>query len=237
MNVTAAHRFALELRTAMEKRDVTNRALSEAIGVSNAHIVRLRFGRSLPFLASAIKLADALDWPQLVDIVRKARAIQCVVCSRFVVTESTGSARRYCSPECRIVAVKSGRAGKPVTIVHAKLTMYAEAVDSFCLDCNPTGLCHDGACPLRSESPLPLADGVFRVEPAQDGRRNRWDDPSQRVKASEKHRSLWKHDDARRARIAESNRKRWADMTPERRAEVGRNISAAIRGRRCGRAA
>lgn len=232
MNVQAAHVFAVELRKAQEKRNVTTRALAAALGMSQRHVVWWRYGRSLPYLASAARVADALDWPVLVDIVRRARGFTCRVCGRRGVSEGTGAPRRYCDEGCRTVARKARLEGRVPSIINAKLAVYSDAVGSMCLDCNPGGLCRDATCALRPVSPLPLADGILAVAQPVDGRRSRWDDPTARRKASEAMRAIHERTPEWREQVSAKNRERWAAMTPEERKAIGRRISAGVRAAR-----
>lgn len=232
MNVTAAHAFAVELRRAQERRNVTTRALAEAVGVSQRHVVWWRLARSLPYVASAVRVADALDWPPLVDIVRRARTFTCVACGRRGVSEGTGAQRRYCDESCRRLGTKAGKARKLPSTTDNKLRLYGAAVGNFCLDCAPSGLCHDAACQLRPVSPLPHVAGLEPIAPAVDGRRSRWDDPQAREKASAQMRELHSMTPDWRARVSAKNRARWAAMTDKERAAMGKRISDGLRRRK-----
>lgn len=98
---TAARAFGRELRRALTERRVGWRQLNAAVG-RDVHtlIDRYKRGLNLPRLDTAIALADALDAPRLIDIVREARTGVCPVDGRTFLNEG-GHAKLFCSPGCR----------------------------------------------------------------------------------------------------------------------------------------
>jgi transcriptional regulator with XRE-family HTH domain len=225
--------FAVELRRALERRNVTQRSLAETVGVSCRQVWYWTSARSLPYVATATRIADALEAGQLVEIVRAARTAVCRNCGRKIVSETSNMSRRYCDEACRRLAVKKGRQGRVPDARDRKIALLTAAVDRMCRACEPAGVCADGACPLRLVSPFPLRAGLVLVAPAPDGRRSRWDDPRERERASETMRAIHAATRDRSERVTAWNRARWAGMTAEERAERGRKISAGIRrGRR-----
>lgn len=221
-------RFAGELLLAMAKRDVTTRALAEALGMTQHQVVNWRTGMSLPFVATARRLADALDWPDLAHIVRAARTFRCLGCGRQRVSEGTGSQRRYCDDNCETIAKKAGRGGRLQTPEAIKLRRFGDAVDAMCMSCEPEGVCGDASCPLRGVSPLPCSDKRPVAVPKQ-GRKFRWDRPGERERAAARMREIHQTKSDWRARISEWNRQRWANLTPDERADLGHRIAAGRR--------
>lgn len=230
--VSFHHTFAVELQRALAKRNVTQRSLAAAMGVSQRQVWYWVTGRTLPYLGNAVRIADALDWPSITEIVRLGRTVACRTCGRRVVSEVSNSSRRYCDETCRRVGIKSGRQGKVPDGRDGKIARLTTAIDAMCRSCEPAGVCNDGGCALRLVSPLPLRVGVALVPLAEDGRRSRWDDPAERAKSSATLKAQWAKSAGRRERTSASNRARWAAMTPEERAARGRRISEGIRRRK-----
>lgn len=226
------HAFAVELVRALTKRNVTQRSLAAALGVSQRQVWYWASGRTLPYIANAARITDALDWPSIVEIVRLGRTVPCRTCGRRVVSEVSNASRRYCDETCRRVGVKAGRQGQVPDSRDGKIARLTAAVDAMCRACEPAGVCSDGSCALRLVSPLPLRAGLALVQLAEDGRRSRWDDPAARERASVVLRERWAKSADRRERVSKANRETWAAMTPEQRAARGRRISEGIRRRK-----
>lgn len=98
----AASRFGTELVKAMTARNASVKRLAEATGAAPSAIATWKGGDNLPRTETAIRLADALDWPKLVTIVQEGRVGLCVRCSRRYTNEG-GTPKRFCSSECREV--------------------------------------------------------------------------------------------------------------------------------------
>lgn len=109
----AAARFGAELRKAMLARNVGAKRLSTAIRTGTSAVAVWLAGSNIPRTDTAARLADALDWPKLVDLARAGRSGTCARCGRPFVNEG-GAPKRYCTAECREVAGQlravSGRA-------------------------------------------------------------------------------------------------------------------------------
>lgn len=223
------HVYAVEVRRALETRNVTQANLARAVGISPRQVWYWITARSLPYLESARKAADALDWPSLIQIVQAARTSKCRTCGRRIVSETSNMSRRYCDETCRRVGVKAGRQGTVPDARDGKIALLQAGVDAMCQSCEPTSICSDGACPLRNVSPFPLRKGLALIPIAIDGRKSRWDNPAEHDKASASLKALWAGSEKRRQRTADWNRVKWATMTPEERAERGRRISEGLR--------
>lgn len=98
----AAARFASELRKAMGARNASVKRLAEATGAAPSAIATWKGGDNLPRTDTAARLAEVLDWPRLVAIVREGRVGSCVRCGRSYTNEG-GTPKRFCSSECREV--------------------------------------------------------------------------------------------------------------------------------------
>lgn len=174
-----ARKFGAELQRAMTARKMRPHHVFKAAGGGYSHFSFDAWlkGRALPRLDRAIRLADALDWPKLAELCRRARTGHCQRenCGREFVTEA-GKCRMYCSPACYKLVHEYGvgyahAERKKVGGAQAQLLKEAaegrasleerdalrRAVGAMCADCEPEGYCRTAACPLRSVSPLPLA--------------------------------------------------------------------------------
>lgn len=153
--------FGRELDKAMKRRGVGSIPIRDVGGPSRNTIRSYRAGRNLPRIATARRLADALDWPRLAELALELRTKACPVDRRSFMDESGSDNRIYCSPECQRVAEKKrlGYDRAPtVAKLERRLAMHQEAVAGFCHDCEPNGVCVTVDCALRPVSPLPLGE-------------------------------------------------------------------------------
>lgn len=105
-----AARFGAELARAMAERGISNKVLRQAAGIgSTSNVSEWRNGHNLPGIDAATRMADALRWPRLLDIVREARTRPCTSCGRPMIVDA-GRPRRYCSPGCRDITNTGGPA-------------------------------------------------------------------------------------------------------------------------------
>lgn len=176
----SASLFGAELRKALQVRNVTQAGLALAVGKSARQVNFWCRGLSYPFLATGVRIAEALDWPRIAVMVRSHRTVHCRACRRPIVSEATGSPRRYCNSDCRRLAVKKGVQEVFADPVSRQLQVFQAAVGAMCAECEPTGLCRDALCRLRCVSPLPYVGVAKAMVQAPVGRRSRWDDPAQR---------------------------------------------------------
>ena len=165
-----AQRFARHLNTAMRRRGVGSRTVAEAVGASRNSVTNWRRGQTLPHSETARKLAAALDTPKLVEIIREVRTKTCDVCSEPFLDETGGYNRRFCSDGCRKVAEKM-RTGVPVrkraAVAERRLKDHRDAVEAYCLACEPDRRCVTADCPLRSVSPFALFDSHIDIVPVR----------------------------------------------------------------------
>jgi ferredoxin len=103
-----AARFGAELARAMAERGISNKVLRQAARIgSTSNVSEWRNGHNLPGIDAAQRMADALRWPRLVEIVRDARTRACAGCGRPILADA-GRPRRYCSPGCRTITNAGG---------------------------------------------------------------------------------------------------------------------------------
>lgn len=158
--------LAAEVRDAMTARGISRRRLAAILDVSTSTVNGWLLGR-LPTLRLSTALAEALDRPNIVVLVREARTSACLICGRLRVHGS--NAGRYCSKRCSETAhARKVREtdGKPGVLAQARVKIYDAAVDELCrVWCEPGGLCRDSTCPIQAAglSPLPLADLRVRL--------------------------------------------------------------------------
>lgn len=221
-------KFATELRRLMTLRKIGQNRLAEAAHVSPTAIGHYRMARHVPTLPLAHRLALVLDAPSLVALAREARKIKCEQCHRWFVDDNYKTVR-FCSLECRRVAVKKRGSTTKDTRFRAiraerSLTVHQAAVADMCNACEPDGVCSDGACPLRMVSPFQLKDDpVVEVDPVRPRRpSDRW---LKGIRAFNEKR--WTPE--ARAAAGERMRARHAAKTPEERSEHARATAAGIK--------
>lgn len=176
-----AQAFGAELVRACRARGVTFNELARSIGIGRTALDHYRSGSVLPKTATATAMAQALDWPQLRELIAQARTFVCARpgCSRTFRNEG-GGPRRYCSGSCvrmaeaqrnasrrlrqaahkddgRVRAAATAQLRSAARIADERAVMAETAIAAMCASCEPDGLCRDGDCPLRAFSPLPLA--------------------------------------------------------------------------------
>jgi hypothetical protein len=209
-----AVRFGRELERAMQTRGVGARPVAEAVDCGRTAVMYWRTGRILPRLESARKLAEALDWPRLVDLAVELRRKRCEVDDVPFVDETGSDNRRFCSMSCQRVSEKL-RTGSTTTHRAAnaerKLLVHQRAVAAYCAGCEPAGRCVTAECALRPVSPLPLFESRLDIAPA-------------RPKPHNGYREIGA-DSARMSRV-------WASYTPEERAaRIAKTAQASKVGR------
>ncbi|MGH7748107.1 MAG: hypothetical protein ACREQ5_25615 [Candidatus Dormibacteria bacterium] len=213
----AAEAFAAELRRIMKVRKVGRRQLAKAMKMSSDSIIHhWRSGNGLPRADSAEALAQALDHPKLLAMVKAARIGTCQRenCGKTFVNEG-GAPKRYCSPRCFKIAAKM-RVGVPTRarayIAERDAAEARLVVKKMCRSCEPEGMCHTPNCPLRSLSPLPLVVLQRDVDEAHEAP-GPYGTPESRAKTVA----------ATRAALA----KRWADPAEhEKQSNLARQMHA-----------
>lgn len=244
--------FGREMTKAMRARDIPLKEVAKAAGVGHTALDQYRTGAVLPKTATALAIAEVLDWPRLARIIERARTFVCARsgCERTYRHEG-GSPRKYCTPLCAQQAKlqagasrrlrQAGQTGngrhsaaamvqlRSAARIADERAMVAEAaIAAYCAECEPDlALCRQADCPLRALSPLPLATREGSGQPPKTHAQIR-------VELNRK---------ARPTRSASMTR-RWADpewreiqtavlvaavarQTPEQRAARGRAVAAS----------
>lgn len=156
--------FSRLLKSAVEKRGVTTRQLSEQTGLSPHLINRYRSNRSsqLPLPKTAAKLADALMEPRLRSLA--SLTTLCEVCStEFELQSKKRDSNRYCSTRCQRHARNAResehanhRLSAENAILKQQRDTFTVAVREFCNSCAlGTQVCPDATCPLAPVTHLP----------------------------------------------------------------------------------
>jgi hypothetical protein len=206
-----AQRFGRELERAMKARGVGTRTITESIGGSRTSVMYWRTGRMLPRLATAERLAAALEWPRLASLALELRRKLCQVDQVAFVDDSGSDNRIFCSPSCQRVAEKQ-RLGstidKRAAVAERRLNVFQQAVAAYCDGCEPSGHCVTPDCDLRPVSPLRLFASHLEVDPVRPKPHNGYREPGA--------------DSARQRRT-------WAAYTPEERAARIAKMSRASR--------
>ena len=157
----AAHRLGVELRRALRHRGMTQLALADLIGVSPKTVQAWAQGRKLPLHESVVTAADAMDWPGLVRVSLAVRTKTCelAACGRLFTDMGLYRKARFCGPRC--AGTDFARRVRARTAVRdefarRRLPIYVAAVDTFCRECEPEGLCRTPACPIQVAGLSPL---------------------------------------------------------------------------------
>jgi DNA-binding XRE family transcriptional regulator len=98
-----ARRFGAALREAQATRRIGQKTLGPQVGVATSAISSWRAGQNLPTLKTALRLSEALQWPELYEIARDARTGVCPIDGVAFVNEG-GKPKVYCGSDCRDVA-------------------------------------------------------------------------------------------------------------------------------------
>lgn len=106
----AATRFGAELAKAMTARSVGKVRLARAAKVTSASVSSWRQGNNLPRIDTAARLADALNWPTLLQLATDGRSGECESCGRRFFNEG-GTNKRFCNQDCQYVAAQLRRPG------------------------------------------------------------------------------------------------------------------------------
>jgi hypothetical protein len=249
-----AQAFGREMVKAMRARDIPLKEVARAAGIGRTALDHYRTGSVMPKSATALAIAEVLDWPKLARIVDEARTFVCSRpgCGRTYRHEG-GGPRRYCTQACVRLATAQRRASTQLRragqtddgrhraaaiaqlrsaarIADERAAMAESAIASYCQECEPEGLCRQEECPLRAFSPLPLAtregDGRPRTLTEVRAEAARKAAPGRSATMTRR----WSDPDWRAKQTALTGAG-VARMTPEQLQERGRRISAAKKGK------
>lgn len=149
----------------------TQKYVAELMGVSSRCIYMYEFQHSSINVENAASLANILDAPELMDIVRRHREKSCVICYKTFLDASSHWRKLTCSTRCfRTWKQRKQRLDGDVyrerglmrtqgrlMVAEGRLREKDAAIAAFCRACEPELVCRNAGCQLRSESPLPLA--------------------------------------------------------------------------------
>lgn len=152
-------------------RGMTQKHVAELLGVTPRAIYMYEFQRSSITVENAANLANILDAPELMEIVRRHREKSCAICYKTFMDASSHWGKLTCSMRCfRVWKQRKQRLENDVyrerglmrtqgklRIAETRLREKDAAIAAFCRSCEPELVCRNGGCQLRSESPLPLA--------------------------------------------------------------------------------
>jgi DNA-binding XRE family transcriptional regulator len=148
----------------MTVRGTNAEQVADALGHSRSGTYRIRNGRCVPTIETAAAIAEHLDWPSFLELVKAERTRSCEVCGAPFVDGGRNNTKRSCGIECqrtrhqRIVRGRENiRQSGHLTVARNRLEVYQAAVDDFCRACCPEGVCDRPTCELRPVSPLQLA--------------------------------------------------------------------------------
>lgn len=167
MSRTPAQVWGAALQRAMDRRGVTQTALAAEALVSQDGIRRWRYGRVLPSIDSAARMAEALMDDRLLRLAIEARTRTCIECDRTFVMPHQNGPRfgRWCSDRCRqrkhesrqrATEARGRRRSEREERNGRELAFYRDRVARYCGECEPAGVCLVADCALRDVSPLPL---------------------------------------------------------------------------------
>jgi len=128
-------------RTGMSRTE-----LGRAVGVSATAVGYYCQARYLPRPEIACAVAEVLCSEPLAGMATAGAVIRCAMCGRERFRGQTR--RRYCGDECRSRAHATG--------IPAEVSGIQAAVDIFCRECEPEGVCRMHGCQIQPFSPLPL---------------------------------------------------------------------------------
>jgi endogenous inhibitor of DNA gyrase (YacG/DUF329 family) len=151
----------------MKRRNVTRTQLGAMVDASPDSVTSWMVGRWFPTYRTAQRVAYALESEHLLNLARRIRTRECEHCGKTFVSTGKGTPARWCSPRCRNhrwdVRSHKVRAEEKRERNGRELAVYRRAVEAFCWQCEPDGLCRMAECELRNVSPLRLADERVRV--------------------------------------------------------------------------
>lgn len=151
--------FSSELKKSLDRNGMTAAQLASELSLSYHRVRHWVNGRSIPSYQTIALIANHLGDDELSRAGMSASHRVCANCGQEYTAQSTQGRSYLCSPRCKQenerVRSKSGRS----SVVRAEYEApkeYRLAVEKFCKECEPGGMCHNGSCALRPISPLPL---------------------------------------------------------------------------------
>ena len=151
--------FPSRIRTSLRLRGMKQRELAAILGVRDTTVSEWCRGIRFPSMVQAPGLAEHLESDTIAGVVADGHTVVCIVCGRAVIQMKLTRNPRYCSSACKATQHDRQRRGSiarhGVVAEHRRAALQ-QAVDDFCRQCEPEGVCRAPECLLRSHSPLPL---------------------------------------------------------------------------------
>lgn len=129
----------------MARHNRSGRDVGDAMGVSFSVVSQWARGVQVPSIERGEQLAAYLHDKSIATLTRKARTGRCAYmpCSRTF--DRIMLRREFCSDRCRRLGNRTP---------DARREPWQEAIDAFCNECEPEGICRTADCQLRAFSPL-----------------------------------------------------------------------------------
>jgi DNA-binding XRE family transcriptional regulator len=156
--------LCVAIKRAMAKRGVTQKEIALAIGLSPTTISTYTTGKKVPKHVVAVRMADFLNWPEVVTLSTKLHSHGCEICGRTTLDAGQQYKKKYCGRACRSTAHTRKQRARRTGVSHERdryvrrrLSVFQESIDRYCHDCTAgERLCRDETCSLREVSPLPF---------------------------------------------------------------------------------
>ena len=164
-------RTAPLITAARKKKRMQKKQLAELVDSSDRWIWAVEAKKHAISYEMAARIAEALDSPQLMQAVTAMRTKTCLICGASYIDTTNTMRKEYCRSLCTRVDVqrkereyqgqwkdrKVMKANGEARVFSRRYLDAKKAIDAYCRSCEPEGLCRTEDCPLRSQSPLPLA--------------------------------------------------------------------------------
>lgn len=168
-------RWGATLRRAIAKRKRHVYEVAESVGISRQHLFNLISGDRTPTMEVVSRLADDLDAPWLVAVIKRERSGKCDECGGvFIRLPRAPLRQRFCGTRCRSNWTKremrrrravEGQSRLKVSVqrelamskrlaeTRQELAMWQADLERFCRDCSGT-VCRTPDCEWYSRTPL-----------------------------------------------------------------------------------
>jgi transcriptional regulator with XRE-family HTH domain len=159
--------FSSELKRALDRNGITPSELADQLSLSYHRVRHWVKGRSMPCVQTIALIAEHLGDDELARAGISASHRTCANCGKEYTQDSAQGRSYLCSASCRRESERLRTKMGKSSVAQATFEVpkvYQIAVEKFCRACEPGGLCHDGKCPLRPISPIPLfskSEAVF----------------------------------------------------------------------------
>ena len=164
-------RTAALITTARKRKKLQKKQVAEMMGATERWVWAVEAKRHAISYEYAAMMAEVLECPQLMQMVDSLRSKSCPVCFVTFIDTTAAMKKEYCKVLCTRVDVqrrereyqgrwkdrKVMKANGEIRVFTRRYLDAKKAIDAYCRSCEPEGLCRTEDCPLRAQSPLPLA--------------------------------------------------------------------------------